>query len=459
MVRMHKMDHAGVRASTVEKYEKGVAASEAAPALSRVNPDQELRIRADPSGQKPYEYVAVDKPQEGGKFARAMQDDGWRANKAMHKRAPEMRKRRESSVIGFLRMRSKADAAGKKSKGRYEKREAVGLRAKWGKDAGVAGAIDLTDARLKLGSEADEAHPDDRGEGGRAFVYKAPYRTCWPTMVPREHQSKEFKKLHHALAETNDGSQPLVGYSWREVRELLEQEDARHAAARPRPDPGHSDLHALCWRGDIELATRELDRARDPRALARARNAQGRTPAHLLCAGSRPFFSGASGRSRLLRLLVGAGADVNAADCRTDTVLHAACRAGDPLLVRTLLRAGADERAADCRGRLPTQVAGETHAPGPPIADVVADAVGPARASALRLRLFAADAVVAWVATAVSRNRPYRPYSYYLYREGKFPRANSVRPQEKKSKPKDVYQTGGLRAKKGHPGGRTSWAG
>jgi hypothetical protein len=59
----------------------------------------------------------------------------------------------------------------------------------------------------------------------------------------------------------------------------------------------------------------------------------------------------------------------------------------------------------------------------------------------------------------VSRNRPHRPYSYYLYREGKFPRANSVRPQEKKSKPKDVYQTGGLRAKKGHPGGRTSWAG
>ena len=110
-------------------------------------------------------------------------------------------------------------------------------------------------------------------------------------------------------------------------------------------------------------------------------------------------------------------------------------------------------------GRLPTQVAGETHAPGPSIADVVADAVGPARASALRLRLFAADAVVAWVATAVGRNRPYRPYSYYLYREGKFPRANSVRPQEKKSKPKDVYQTGGLRAKKGHPGGRTSWAG
>ena len=49
MVRMHKMDHAGVRASTVEKYEKGVAASEAAPALSRVNPDQELRIRADPT--------------------------------------------------------------------------------------------------------------------------------------------------------------------------------------------------------------------------------------------------------------------------------------------------------------------------------------------------------------------------------------------------------------------------
>ena len=88
-------------------------------------------------------------------------------------------------------------------------------------------------------------------------------------------------------------------------------------------------------------------------------------------------------------------------------------------------------------------------------AEKTVDAAGEPRSRCL----FAADAVVAWVATAVSRNRPYRPYSYYLYREGKFPRANSVRPQEKKSKPKDVYQTGGLRAKKGHPGGRTSWAG
>ncbi|KAH8052026.1 hypothetical protein JL722_10473 [Aureococcus anophagefferens] len=456
MVRMHKMDHAGVRASTVEKYEKGVAASEAAPALSRVNPDQELRIRADPSGQKPYEYVAVDKPKEGGKFARAMQDDGWRANKAMHKRAPEMRKRRESSVIGFLRMRSKADAAGKKSKGRYEKREAVGLRAKWGKDAGVAGAIDLTDARLKLGSEADEAHPDDRGEGGRAFVYKGPYRTCWPTMVPREHQSKEFKKLHHALAETNDGSQPLVGYSWREVRELLEREDARHAAARPRPDPGHSDLHALLARRH-RAGHAELDRARDPRALARARNAQGRTPAHLLrgLAALFPARPGAAGSCGSSSALARTSTRRTAARTRCSTPRAGPATPCSCARSSERARTSAPRTAgAGSRRRSPARPT-----PGPPIADVVADAVGPARASALRLRLFAADAVVAWVATAVGRNRPYRPYSYDLYREGKFPRANSVRPQEKKSKPKDVDQTGGLRAKKGHPGGRTSWAG
>ncbi|KAH8046112.1 hypothetical protein JL722_13830 [Aureococcus anophagefferens] len=244
----------------------------------------ELRIRADPSGQKPYEYVAVDKPKEGGKFARAMQDDGWRANKAMHKRA-EMRKRRESSVIGFTHA-IQADAAGRSRRAATRSARPSGY-AKWGKDAGVAGAIDLTDARLKLGSEADEAHPDDRGEGGRAFVYKGPYRTCWPTMVPRAPE----QGIQEAARAGGDERRlaALVGYSWREVRELLEREDARHAAARPRPDPGHSDLHALCWRGDIELATRELDRARDPRALARARNAQGRTPAPL-CAGSRPFF-------------------------------------------------------------------------------------------------------------------------------------------------------------------------
>ena len=47
MVRMHKMDHAGVRASTVEKYEKGVAASEAAPALSRVFPASYLSPEHD----------------------------------------------------------------------------------------------------------------------------------------------------------------------------------------------------------------------------------------------------------------------------------------------------------------------------------------------------------------------------------------------------------------------------
>ena len=120
-------------------------------------------------------------------------------------------------------------------------------------------------------------------------------------------------------------------------------------------------MHALCWRGDVDVAHAALDASTDGRAAATARNFHGRTPAHLLCAGSRPYFSGAMGRASLLRRLLDLGADVNAADGRGETPLHEACRSGDPLLVKTLVARGADELASNNRAQIPVQVAGPPH--------------------------------------------------------------------------------------------------
>lgn len=456
----HAMKYAGVRASKVEAYDAGKKAEEEAPARSRVDGNKELRIRADPTGAKPFVFDAVDMPEEGKKFAPALNADGWTVNKEMAPRAPQVRARRESSILGYLRMKSKTAAAKEKGAARLgRKRGAVGLRAKWGADAGEAGqgVVDLEGHALRRVEDGEE---ESLGAAPGDFVkWKGPYHFAWQTMAPSLGQSVKARHLQAALAATHDGADRVVGYNWREVREILEAADANAATATSSTkaaDPSHTPLHAACWRGDAREAERALEDAEDEGAAVRATNRAGRTPLHLLCAGSRPYFSGASGRTALAKALVAAGADARAADGRGKTPLHEACAAGDDLLVKALLAAGADELAADDRGRLPVDLAGATQlAHSPSISRVVEDIVGPSRTRRMRVRLKASSVVAACIKEAVARNKPYKPFAYYLYREGRFPRANSARGFQKKHH--DVYRAGGKREPGGHGRGRQSF--
>ena len=475
----HAMKYAGVRASKVEAYDAGKKAEEEAPARSRVDGNKELRIRADPTGAKPFVFDAVERPEsrppaslfflrarrqraarrEGKKFTPALNKDGWTVNKDMVARAPEVRERRQSSIIGYLRMKSKQHENKEKGARRLaKKREAVGLRAKWGDDAGEMGVVNIESHALRLGDEDGSIDTAGTSDGRDFLRWDGPYHFAWQTVAPDVYQSSSMRHLQGALAATHDGTDQVVGYNWREVREILVKADA-HAAESPcgSADATHSALHVACWRGDGAAAARALAAAGadGARALVRSPNASGRTPLHLLCEGSRPYHGGAAGRAAVLRVLVEHGADANAPDGRQRTPLHAACAAGDVVLVRALLGAGADERRADDRGRLPVQVAAppqQAHTCSVPHA--FHDAIGPERNARMRIALKASDFVAAFVKEAVAKNRPYRPFSYYLYREGRFPRANSVRTYQ--GKKHDVYRAGG-RKLKGHPGGRQSF--
>ena len=128
------------------------------------------------------------------------------------------------------------------------------------------------------------------------------------------------------------------------------------------------------------------------------------------------------------------GADVNARDERGCTPLHKACYQGDALLCKVLLEHGADENAIDSNQRVPTSESeGKTQRPHAiEVAAAIDSVIGPERALA-RARKCAASAYVRRVVhDAVKRARPPLPFAHQLYREKKFPRANSRDPSRAK---------------------------
>lgn len=83
-------------------------------------------------------------------------------------------------------------------------------------------------------------------------------------------------------------------------------------------------------------------------AMRDARNPLGSTPLHLAATNADPA---------VLKLLIEAGADVNARDDERATPLHMAAYAGRPAHARLLLEAGADVNATTVHGRTPSSVA------------------------------------------------------------------------------------------------------
>ncbi len=79
----------------------------------------------------------------------------------------------------------------------------------------------------------------------------------------------------------------------------------------------------------------------------------------LLLAATRTGSGGADKEVAALRLLVEHGANVNAANGRGETALHAAARQGSNAIVRALVELGADLNATDSSGKTPLDLAAQ----------------------------------------------------------------------------------------------------
>jgi ankyrin repeat protein len=109
---------------------------------------------------------------------------------------------------------------------------------------------------------------------------------------------------------------------------------------------GFTALHLASFFGWVEAARLLLDRAAPPNAVSR--NPMAVMPLHSAAAG---------GHDEVARLLVAAGADVNARQRHGYTPLHAAAQNGDAEMTEMLLAAGADPSARTDDGQTPADLA------------------------------------------------------------------------------------------------------
>lgn len=113
------------------------------------------------------------------------------------------------------------------------------------------------------------------------------------------------------------------------------------------PD-GWTPLHLAAFFGHTKLT--ELLLSRDANVAALSRNSNGNTPLHAALAGNHKFVAG---------LLMGAGADVNAADAGQWRPLHIAAVNNNLDAMRTLIAQGADVSAANADGKTALSLAQE----------------------------------------------------------------------------------------------------
>jgi ankyrin repeat protein len=121
----------------------------------------------------------------------------------------------------------------------------------------------------------------------------------------------------------------------------------------------HAAAHFAFQGRDAERAQRTLEALLDRNADVDARNSEGQTPL-LLLLGAHAEAGAAADQKALLTLmplLLKRKADINAADNRSVTALHACAMHGLLLPARALVVAGADTQVRDMRERTPREVA------------------------------------------------------------------------------------------------------
>jgi ankyrin repeat protein len=134
------------------------------------------------------------------------------------------------------------------------------------------------------------------------------------------------------------------------VSELL---DENPALIREWSPDGFTVLHLAVFSGSEPTVRVVLDRSPDIEAASQSSVAKLVRPIH-----TAVFVR----RVGLARLLLDAGADVNARESGGATTLHVVSQKGDIEMARLLLERGADPRLRDDQGRLPVDVARATGA-------------------------------------------------------------------------------------------------
>jgi ankyrin repeat protein len=121
----------------------------------------------------------------------------------------------------------------------------------------------------------------------------------------------------------------------------------------------HAAAHFAFHGRDAERAQRVLGVLLDRDADVDARNSEGQTPLLLLLGAHAEAGAAADQKSllALMPLLLKRHADINAADNRSVTALHACAMHGLLLPARALVAAGADTQVRDMRERTPREVA------------------------------------------------------------------------------------------------------
>jgi len=197
-------------------------------------------------------------------------------------------------------------------------------------DAIKAGEFD----RVKAMASGDPTLIDARSRTGESAILTAVY-----------HRQKEIVNLLVARGAALTLFEAAAAGELERVERLVE---ADPESVTSYSADGWTPLHLASYFGQVKIA--ELLLANRADAAAASRNSNANTPLHAALAGHHTLIAG---------LLIGAGADVNAADAAGWRPLHIAAANNHVDSIKALIAQGADVNAANAEGHTPLSLAQE----------------------------------------------------------------------------------------------------
>ena len=189
--------------------------------------------------------------------------------------------------------------------------------------------------RVKAMVSADPTLIDAHSRTGESAILTAVY-----------HRQKEIVNLLVARGAPLSIFEACAAGEVERVERLLDS--AETSAINSYSRDGMTPLHLAAFFGHAKIV--ELLLAHDADVTARSRNANGHTPLQAALAGNFKLVAG---------LLIGGGADVNAADADGSRPLHLAAANNNVEAIKALIAQGADVTVGNGEGHTPLTIAQE----------------------------------------------------------------------------------------------------